>query len=1029
MPKILTTVNFCEQLPEKGFRRARIFVCMRNRALAIVLLWFVGLSAQPHPVNTYPGIYAKRGIELYEEGRFNAAIAQFETALKNDPTIQLNDDVRYYHAMAKLYAKHENAEPFLVSYLANHPNEARANQANLALGDYFYDLGQYGSALSYYRDVKEATIAPAQRIAYYYHMGFCYVQRGKYDKGKEWLQKVVEKPSEYQGFGQYYYGYACLQEGDYEAAYASFKNITDERFEKIHFYMAQVLYQLSRYDEALKEIAKINTRKVKPVERDELSAKCYYRLKNYNKAAEIFEKINPRIDKLDNQQQFEIGYAYAKSGKLNESLPWFREVAKNNDSLAQIASYELGNTLLALNNYREASFAFSEVWRTGFNDEIAKVALYTQAKIAVQMREANSTKLLDKYVRLFPKSPEAREASKLKARLLLNTDKYREALQILEGIENLDDQTTEIYQKVALARGMELYKNRSWNEALELFEKCSEKSVNRLYAAQAAYWKAETLLQMDKTDDALVAFKAFMDKPKSNEIDEFAYAYYGQGYVFYKRKDYAMGATYFKEFTNKVSSGRYVEAIVHDAHLRLGDCYLMTRNLEGSVRAYAYVSGKKGRDADYALYQSSIIYGLLERSEEKITTIKRLLAEYPGSPFVLDAYNDIASEYMLLKQYDQAEKYYTTILDKFPGTQLTRKAYSTLGRIYYNQKQVDKAVESFSKLYDEFRGTQDAQSAAELVKTIYTEEGRAKDYVKWASTRGGITSAAEDSVIYETAITAYDKGEYKKAIPSFETYLEEKPNGNFIIPAMYYLGLSYENAKQPQKALEVYKKVAVANSGEYKEDATIAVLKIYGNDAQCEDILTYLEILEEITRSKDLQRKAWKSMMYCYSRAGNTEGLNRIAAKAVNDASVDPDLKYQSQLIMYKNNSDSTSNLDQRIATLQSLYKGKTNKFAAEAKYLEAEAYFQADSLNLSKESCYQLLEDFNAYDEWVAKSLLLLGDAFAKEGDDFNAKVTWNTIIENFNNKAYTEPAQNRIAQADARANSNKVVETPEED
>ncbi len=990
---------------------------MRNHALIILLLWTLGLSAQPHPVNSYPGIYAKRGIELYEEGRFNAAIAQFETALKNDPTINLNDDVRYYHAMAKLYAKHENAEPFLTSYLANHPNEARANQANLALGDYFYELGQYGSALGYYRDVQETTIEPGKRQKFYYRMGFCYVQRNKYDKGKEWLQKVVEKPSEYQGFGQYYYGYACLMEGDYEAAYASFKTITDERFEKIHFYMAQVLYQLSRYDEALTEIAKINTRKVKPAERDELSAKCYYRMKKYDKAAELYQKLNPRIDKLDNQQQFEIGYSYSKSGMLNESLPWFREVAKNNDSLAQIASYELGNTLLALNNYREASFAFSEVWRTGFNEEIAKIALYTQAKISVQMREANSTKLLDKYVRLFPKSPEAREASKLKARLLLNTDKYREALQILEGIENLDDPTTEIYQKVSLARGMELYKNRNWTEAQELFIKCAEKSVNRKYAAQAAYWNAETLLQMEKSDEALVAFKAFMDKPKSNEIEEFAYAYYGQGYVYFQRKDYALAATYFNEFSQKVSSSRYEEAIVHDAYLRLGDCYLMTRNLEGSVRAYAYVSGKKGRDADYALYQSSIIYGLLERSEEKITTIKRLLAEYPRSPYILDGYNDIASEYMLLKQYDQAEKYYMAILEKFPGTQLTRKAYSTLGRIYYNQKNVDKAVASFTQLYDEFRGTEDAQSAAELVKTIYTEEGRAKDYVKWASSRGGISSSAEDSVLYETAIVAYDKGEFKKAIPSFETYLEEKPNGNFNIPAMYYLALSYENTKQPQKALESYKKVAVANSGDYKEDATIAVLKIYGKGAECEDVLTYLEILEEITRSKDLQRKAWTSMMYCYSQSGNTEGLNRIAAKAVNDASVDPDLKYQSQLIMFKNNRDTSQSIDAQIATLQSLYKGKNNKFAAEAKYLEAEVYYRNDSLNLSKESCYQLLEEYNAYDEWVAKSLLLLGDAFAKEGDDFNAKVTWNTIVENFSNPEYIQQAKNKIAQADARA------------
>ncbi len=992
---------------------------MRNSALAILLFWSLGLTAQPHPVNSYPGIYSKRGVELYEEGRYNAAIAQFETALKNDPALQINDDIKYFHALSKLYAKHDNAEPFLVSYLAQSPNENRANQANLALGDYFYEAGQYASALGYYRDVNENNVASNRKMSYFYRTGFCYIQKGKFDQGKAYLQKVVDKPNSYKGFAQYYYGYACLMEGDFESAYNSFKTITDERFEKIHFYMAQVLYQLSRYDEALKELAKVNTRKVKPAEKDDLTAKCYYRQKNYDKAAEIFEKLNPRIDKLESQQQFEIGYAYSKSGRLNESLPWFREVAKNNDSLAQIASYELAKTLLTLNNYREASAAFSEVWRTGFNEEIAKIALYTQAKIAVQLREANSTKLLDRYVRLFPKSPEAKEASKLKARLLLNTDKYREALQILEEIENLDDATMEIYQKVALARGMELYKNRNWNEALELFEKCSEKKVNRKYAAQAAYWKAETLSQLDKPEESLVAYKAFIDKPKSNEVDEFAYAYYGQGYVYYKKKDYEMGATFFREFTQKVSGNKYDEAIVQDAYLRLGDCQIMTSNFESAVRAYAYVSGKKGRDADYALYQSAIIYGLIERPEEKITTLRRLLNEFPRSPYILDAYNDIASEYMQQKEYAQAEKYYSEILTKFPGTQITRKAHSTLGRIYYNQKQIDKAVASFTRLYDEFKGTPDAQSAAELVKTIYTEEGRAKDYVKWANERGGISSAAEDSVLYETAITAYDKGEFKKAIPSFESYLQEKPQGNFHIPALYYLGLSYENVKQPQKALEVYKKVSVANSGEYKEDATIAVLKIYGNDAACEDILSYLEILESITRSKDLQRKAWKSLMFCYSKSGNTTGLNTIASKAMNDGSVDLDLKYQSQLVLYKNSDRSKSTLSARIASLEAIYKGKNNKFAAEAKYLEAEAYFESDSLESCKESCYQLLDTYNAYDEWVAKTLLLLGDAFAKEGDFFNAKVTWNTILESFNLPKYTDPAKKRIADADLKSNA----------
>ena len=60
---------------------------MRFCALVISLACLLNANAQPHPVNSFPGVHAKRGKELYQEGRFNAAIAQFETALKEDPSI------------------------------------------------------------------------------------------------------------------------------------------------------------------------------------------------------------------------------------------------------------------------------------------------------------------------------------------------------------------------------------------------------------------------------------------------------------------------------------------------------------------------------------------------------------------------------------------------------------------------------------------------------------------------------------------------------------------------------------------------------------------------------------------------------------------------------------------------------------------------------------------------------------------------------------------------------------------------------
>lgn len=986
---------------------------MKYCVSTILFLMSTSLFGQQHSINRYPQIYFDRGVELFDEGRFNAAILQFEKAIQSDDYQNDNGDILFYHAMAKLYAGHENAEPFLSSYLSNNPNTARVNQANIALGDYFYDKGQYPAALGYYRDVDEKALDTDKRGQFNFRIGFCYVFREKYSEAKGYLEKSIKNPGKYQDMSQYYYGYACLMEKDYENAFTAFRAIKDDKFEKVHFYMAQVLYQLSRYEESLQELDKLNTRKVKKEEISWLRAKNYYRMKAYAKASEAFTAGKPNIDKVAPQDQFEIGYSFAKSDQLLESIPWYRAVAKNNDSLAQLASYELGNVLLKLKNYREASYAYSEVWRTGYNEEIAKIALYTQAKIAVQLGDANSTKLLDKYIRLFPKSPDAKEASKLKARLLLNTDKYREAVEILEGMDDLDEQTEEICQKVTLARGMELYKSRSWKEASDLFGKCKVKKANLKYAAEAAYWQAEVTSQEGNTNMALSQFKQFIDMPQSNNVDVFAYAYYAVGYIYFQQKDYKNATIYFEEFTTKVTRVRYEERLVHDAYLRLGDCNLMNRDLDKSVRAYAYVSAKNGNDADYALYQSGLIYGLLEQPEEKVSTLKRLIEQYPKSRYTIDAYNDVASEYMISKRYSEAEKMYKRILEMYPGTQNTSKAYSTLGRIYYNDKRIDEAIGAYTKLYDEFKGGNDAATAAEMVKTIYTDEGRAKDYVKWAAVRGGITATQEDSVMFETAMNAYDRDDYVKAANSFESYLTEKPNGNFVISSQYYLAMSYEQAKQPQKAIEYYKKVAVANSGDMKEDATLAVLKIYGADAKCEEILTYVEILEEITRSKDIQRKAWKTMMYCYNKMNNEQGLQKIASKVIDDQSADNDMKFESRLILAKQ-TISKGNTEESLKVLKSLYTGNDNRFAAEAKYLEAKLLFDTDSTNLCKESCYELLDQFNGYDLWVGKGLLLLGDAFAKEKDVFNAKVTWNTIVENFSDAKLVAEAKSKIKQAE---------------
>jgi hypothetical protein len=42
---------------------------------------------------------------------------------------------------------------------------------------------------------------------------------------------------------------------------------------------------------------------------------------------------------------------------------------------------------------------------------------------------------------------------------------------------------------------------------------------------------------------------------------------------------------------------------------------------------------------------------------------------------------------------------------------------------------------------------------------------------------------------------------------------------------------------------------------------------------------------------------------------------------------------------------------------------------------------------------------------------MLLLGDAFLKAGDEFNAKATWNSVVENFEIDEISKEAKEKLA------------------
>jgi tetratricopeptide (TPR) repeat protein len=70
---------------------------------------------------------------------------------------------------------------------------------------------------------------------------------------------------------------------------------------------------------------------------------------------------------------------------------------------------------------------------------------------------------------------------------------------------------------------------------------------------------------------------------------------------------------------------------------------------------------------------------------------------------------------------------------------------------------------------------------------------------------------------------------------------------------------------------------------------------------------------------------------------------------------------------------------------------------AAEAKYNVALIEYNKGKFKASQKTCFDLVKELPNYDYWVAKTYILLADNYVAMKDNFQAKATLKSIIENY--------------------------------
>ncbi len=83
---------------------------------------------------------------------------------------------------------------------------------------------------------------------------------------------------------------------------------------------------------------------------------------------------------------------------------------------------------------------------------------------------------------------------------------------------------------------------------------------------------------------------------------------------------------------------------------------------------------------------------------------------------------------------------------------------------------------------------------------------------------------------------------------------------------------------------------------------------------------------------------------------------------------------------------------------------------AAEARYEIANSWLQVDKLAEAEKAAFETINKSGSYDYCVTKSYILLGDVFYKQKDYFNAKATFQSVVENTINAELKQEAQTKL-------------------
>jgi len=512
-------------------------------------------------------------------------------------------------------------------------------------------------------------------------------------------------------------------------------------------------------------------------------------------------------------------------------------------------------------------------------------AEYYMAANAYELRQDDAEKLLTSYLAKHPYTPFYDKATMMLGLLKYEDKKYDDALKYFDQVtESHLGQRDRI--DYLFCKGYASLETKKYQQALTIFKALKE--MNTRYQLSATYYYAYSEYTLGNYQAALPEFLKIENNDEYKNIVPYyiIQIYYYQkdfdklneradallknnptnpnngeiyrimGEISYSKKDYAKTIAYLKEY-EKLSpqvlrndmyllglsyyqTKDYQNAVAYlsktttesdemteNAYLHIGNAYIRLNDKTNARLAYeaALRSNFNKTVREEALYNYALTtYETTTAFGESITAFEQFLTEFPGSKYVNDAYNYLASVYMTTKNYEAA--YQSILKITNPNARLLEtKQYLLyqIGTEAFTQNNLSKAIEYFSlSLQSSSIGRYSAESYFWRSESYYRNSQPEKSISDLKSFF--LNSYAKSSINFKTAnysmaYAYFSQKNYSEALNWFLKYVDMESNKNALTyaDALNRIGDCYFNARSFDKAELYYDRAASLspNSGDY----------------------------------------------------------------------------------------------------------------------------------------------------------------------------------------------------------------------